>query len=602
MKRPVFDENAVRALATVESFARGREYLRRDAVLGLERRGGRIIAEVEGSEFTSTPYAVTIELHDAGVAATRCTCPYDWGGACKHIVAVLLKCMEAPGAVVERPSLADMLGDLDRQALMALLVKRAGQDPGLEPWLEAELATSVPEMMGQPPAAINPEFVRRQAERLLSGRYPSRRAWDDDGPALDEEAFSALIDKAKPFLDIGEGRNALKILEPVMEALVPAWSEQADFDETLHEFFPSLGQLIAEAVLMSDLLPEERDDLMVRLDVWQGMLDDYGLDDYLQVAVDALEQGWDEIGLDDALAGRSRSWPPSGRSDRTSERLTQARLRVLNVDGRTEAYLNLASAAGCHGDYTAMLVRLGRLDEAVDHARKRFRSGEETLQLARLLKDAGHIDAALDLAEWGLGQRLGEDRFSGAANLARWLRDNAGLLGRKELAVIAARYAFNLSLSLEDFEVAAILAGPDWIELRVSLLASLAAAPYAWDRTKIYLHEGMTTEAVRSVDLKTMLVDPKDTDLMRLADVARASHPDWVINIAERMANSIMEAGHSGRYELAAQWLEKAALAYDAAGRLEDWVARIELLIEKHRRKHKLRPLLAALRPGARTP
>lgn len=59
-----------------------------------------------------------------------------------------------------------------------------------------------------------------------------------------------------------------------------------------------------------------------------------------------------------------------------------------------------------------------------------------------------------------------------------------------------------------------------------------------------------------------------------------------------------MAAGQAGSYELAAQWLEKAALAYDAAGRYEDWLTRLDGLIERHRRKYKLRPLLAALRPG----
>jgi uncharacterized Zn finger protein len=597
MKDAMFDENAVRALATVESFTRGREYFRRGAVSGLERRGERINAEVEGSEFT--PYAVTIELHGGGVAATHCSCSYDWGGACKHIVAVLLKYREAPGAVAERPSLADMIGDLDRQALIALLVKRAGQDPGLEPWLEAELETGMPGVTGKLATAVDSELVRRQAERLLSGGYSRRRRWDDDVGAVDEEAFAALIDKAKPFLNIGKGGDALKVLVPLMEALVPAWSEQADFDETLHEFFPSLGQLIAEAVLMSDLLPEERDDLMARLDVWQGMLDDYGLDAYLQVAIDAIDQGWDEIGLEDALAGRSRSWPPSGRSGWTTERLTQARLRVLDVRGRIDAFLNLANAAGLHADYTAMLVRLGRIDEAGAHAHKWFRSSEEMLQLVRLLKEAGHVDSALDLAEWGVSLAPEGNRFAGAASLARWLRDNAGLLGRKELAMVAARRAFEESLSLEDFDVAATLAGPDWIEFRAGLLTSLAAAHHAWDRTEIYLSEGMIEEAMRSVDLETLPGNPSDTVLMRLADVAHGSHPDWVIDIAERMASSIMEAGQSGQYELAAQWLEKAALAYDAAGRFEDWIARIDFLIEQHRRKHKLRPLLVALRSAS---
>jgi hypothetical protein len=44
--------------------------------------------------------------------------------------------------------------------------------------------------------------------------------------------------------------------------------------------------------------------------------------------------------------------------------------------------------------------------------------------------------------------------------------------------------------------------------------------------------------------------------------------------------------------------LKQAALAYDAAGRFEEWTVLIESLIEKHRRKYKLRPLLEALRDG----
>ncbi len=287
-----------------------------------------------------------------------------------------------------------------------------------------------------------------------------------------------------------------------------AWREQADWDETLHEFFPVLGQMIAEAVLMSDLLPEERDDLMVRLDVWQGMLDEYGLDEHLQVAIDALEQGWDEIGLDDVLAGRGRSWPLSGNGDWTTAQLTQARLRVLEISRRSEEFLNLARAAGRHGDHAMMLIRLGRLADGVAYARKRFRSAEKVIQLSRFLKETGQIDAALDLAEWGLTLRGDDGRAYGAIGLARWLRDTAGLLGRNEPAVAAARRAFEVSLSLEDYRSAKILAGVKWPELNQCLLACLAAAKYARDRTEFILGEGMIEEAVRSVDLKNTLRNP----------------------------------------------------------------------------------------------
>ena len=595
MKHPTFGEDVVRALATVESFARGRDYLRRGAVYGIERRGDRLTAEVGGSEYA--PYTVTIELGESGVAAARCSCPYDWGGACKHIVAVLLKYLASPDAVVERPSLDYMLGCLDREALAALLVRRAKLDPGLATWLEAELAAggSVEEPDGRR-CRVDPEPIRRQAAALLSGHHARIRGWNEGGVLVDEEAFSALIDKASPFLVAGDGGNALNILDPVTEMLVSAWREQADWDESLHEFFPMLGQMIAEAVLMSDLAPEERDDLMVKLDVWQGMLDEYGLDEHLQVAIDAHEEGWDEIGLDDVLAGRGRSWPLSGMSDSTAARLTEARLRVLDVSGRSQEYLNLASAAGRHSDHAAMLVRLGRLADAVAHARKRFRSAEEVFVFACLLKEKEEIDAALEIAQWGLTLRDDDGHAHGAIVLARWLRDAADLSGKRELTLAAARAAFERSLSLDDFEAAASLAGSEWGGLRPRLLASLAAAHYARDRTKIYLNEGMIEEAVRSVDLDQMTASPTNPVLLRLAEAAHASHSDWVIVIAEGMANSIIEEGRSESYDVAAQWLRIASLAYDAVGRFEDWLMKLDDLIERHRRKHKLRPLLAALR------
>ena len=71
-------KETVRALATAESFAPGRSYFDDGAVSDLCRRGDRLTAEVEGSEFE--PYQVSIRLHDGGVADAHCTCPYNWGG------------------------------------------------------------------------------------------------------------------------------------------------------------------------------------------------------------------------------------------------------------------------------------------------------------------------------------------------------------------------------------------------------------------------------------------------------------------------------------------------------------------------------------------
>ncbi|TIP10653.1 SWIM zinc finger domain-containing protein [Mesorhizobium sp.] len=156
MTPPPFGEDAIRSLATEESFARGRRYFRSGAVSELMRRGDIV---VEGSEFA--PYDVTVRLREGGVTETRCSCPYDWGGACKHVAAVLLKFVAKPGEVVERLPLADMLRDLDRVALAALLLKRAESDPGLVLWLEAELAVAAPDgsLAGSRRTAVDPEPI-----------------------------------------------------------------------------------------------------------------------------------------------------------------------------------------------------------------------------------------------------------------------------------------------------------------------------------------------------------------------------------------------------------------------------------------------------------
>ena len=77
-------EDAIRAKVTAKSFARGVDYYRQGAVAEATRRGNRLFARVQGSEWQ--PYRVGVAIDGDGDFAAACTCPYDWGGYCKHIV------------------------------------------------------------------------------------------------------------------------------------------------------------------------------------------------------------------------------------------------------------------------------------------------------------------------------------------------------------------------------------------------------------------------------------------------------------------------------------------------------------------------------------
>src|SRR5262249_7436506 len=253
-------------------------------------------------------------------------------------------------------------------------------------------------------------------------------------------------------------------------------------------------------------------------------------------------------------------------------------------------------AARAHTSCAAMLVKLERTPEAIEYALESFKKPDEALALAKALREAGAHEDALKTADMGLALAGDENETDGAVvSLAHWLRDYAGGMGRTAAALKAARAAFGGSLSLEDFRAVQMWAGADWDAIRKGLLAHLARAPHAYDRIRIYLSEGLIDEAVRTVGDR-FGYSAHDETLMDLAGAAHASHPNWVIRLAMHQATSIMDTNQAAHYALAVQWLEKAALAHVVLGREEDWRACLDELIDRHRRKYKLRPLLEGLR------
>ncbi|RAS07208.1 hypothetical protein [Ensifer adhaerens] len=502
---------------------------------------------------------------------------------------------------------AEHLRAISRERLEALVLERAERDEGFALWLDARFAASVAD---EASALLDPVPFRRRAEALFastgSGRH--RHSWGERSAGIDEAALEQLIDEAEPFLAAGRGVHALTILKPVASGLAAYWPENADWDETMHEFFPRLDQLIAQAALMDGVSQEARDDLADELADWQGELAEFGADDAFATAIAACMQGWDEPGLQATLAGHGQRWPPEGGSDPLDADLTRARLAALEAMGRGEHFLNLSRAAGFHCDHAVKLAQMGRVGEAVALAHVRLTTHGDLLRLVEVVASVGRVETAFDLAAWGLsrdGRDEGEENShhrAGRAMLARWLREKAHEVGNRDMMFKATQVAFEESLAREDFRVAKkLVAPPDWPRLRELLLAALTAAPYAYERIEILLDEDLVADAVACIDLQeTRFFSPRDPTLGRLAERALADHPDWVIVLACRMADPIMSEGRSSRYETAALWLGIAARAHKACGRSAQWLAHLDGLIEQHRRKHKLRPLLEELRRTAK--
>src|SRR5215211_2084688 len=115
MTIPALSEAAIRAHSAAESYSRGRSYYDNGAVSNLVLRGNLLQADVEGSQYT--PYRVRVAFNQGGITSATCTCPYDWGGWCKHIVAVLLAGLYQADRIETRPALEAQLAQLDRAQL-----------------------------------------------------------------------------------------------------------------------------------------------------------------------------------------------------------------------------------------------------------------------------------------------------------------------------------------------------------------------------------------------------------------------------------------------------------------------------------------------------
>ena len=117
---PHITEDDVCAKVTEQSYDRGVDYYHSGTVQSATLCGNRLFAAVQGSHWD--PYQVGITFSGADFTAS-CTCPYDWAGYCKHVVAALLTVSDdnSPIPVAVNPPVADPLDELDADELRVLV-------------------------------------------------------------------------------------------------------------------------------------------------------------------------------------------------------------------------------------------------------------------------------------------------------------------------------------------------------------------------------------------------------------------------------------------------------------------------------------------------
>ena len=188
----------IQDVCTDAVFKRGENYLAESRVLEIHRVDATVTAVVSGSR----QYHVRVDLAVDGFDPW-CDCPYDGPGACKHVVAVLLRCLD------------DVPPDEGDQLDAAL---DAADPDGLRAFLRDALATD---------AALRERFFAR-----FGG--PSTRSVDELRAAIDrrfEETnpeyyvvfepidFSEWFDLADEYREQGRNASAATVYWALVESL-----------------------------------------------------------------------------------------------------------------------------------------------------------------------------------------------------------------------------------------------------------------------------------------------------------------------------------------------------------------------------------------------
>jgi uncharacterized Zn finger protein len=631
-------EAMIHELADPEVFDRGRAYLRQGAVTNLARSEDHVTAHVHGSDIR--PYRVRVKVGPSGIEETSCTCPYDWGGACKHIVAVLLACLERPDALEETPPLAARLSGLGEEELRALLLELAGEDDDVARRIERRALAR--QTKSRPPAGaaspLNPAPYRRQARAVIRSGGNSRYDYPEDAADVMFGLYEVLEPVAS-LIEAGDGRNALVFLEAVTEEIAGALDDLYDHEGELSSLIESLDKWWTEAILTADLTAQERQAYFKKLRKWQRQFAASDYDAGLETAEAAAEQGWDYPPLVRVLAGEITergAW--EGEAAGCADELAVARLNILERQGRFQEYLYLAEAEGQTERFLTMLVRVGRAAEAVERGREWLTEPKQVLVLAKALHEQGEQEQALQVAEHGLelqppsGVRGGwvadveesdleeevdedgldevgwrsavprryvviHDSFGWSferAELARWLRDTAVSLGQPERALPAARIAMEENPSLADYQALQAIAGEEWPRLRAEVLDRLRTPALSTREAAIdvFLHEGLVDDAIAAVESGHQ----GHVIVGRVVAAAMKERPEWAMNACFHQADRIIEPGNAQYYSAAAEWLGRAQEAARAGGLTGQWAKRMDDIMTRHQRKYKLMPLLKALR------
>lgn len=530
---PALNKSQVKALAAGQSFERGQRYYRKGAIFNPVLQGLTLWADCEGS----MTYQPRVTLSAQGIEDNSCTCPYNWGGLCKHQVALLLTYIHDRDRIRVIQPVKTLLAKRSREDLLRMIEQMVQRYPDLLDMVEAPAAPTA----GQAPDLNK---YRHSAERVFQGRGMKPMA----------AALEALAKHGERFAQSQDWGNAGDIYQLLLETANGCYDYtvlEVDYDGEVGSVIQDIAQGLRDSLGQAENLDTGRHRLWIETCMTAVFKDiELGGMDYAYPAWDALvnhstDEDWDwvEGQVRQALQKTGqRTFGDWGR-----EALVKLLTDRARGQGSDRASGELLLELGTPQQRAFYHLHQGNYEEALAIARSHFKGLPGlVIQFADALVQAQATDLALEFVQ----DCNGKSHFS----YQEWLTNFYKTHGQPEQFVAAQVELVKSHFSLPGYQELQAQADPlgQWKTLRqqiitdlkeknhVSALLNIALLEQDWDLALGYLKQ---------------LRFNKLAHQERVAKAIQADRPKEAISLYQELVEAAIRQRGRDNYRLAARYL-----------------------------------------------
>ncbi len=575
--KPQITLEQIKAAATAQSFERGQSYYQQGAINNPMLQGMRLSASCWGSDL----YETSVTLGADGVSTSGCTCPYDWGGLCKHQVALLLTYLKKPEVVQVIPPIAELLQSHSRDDLIALIEEMVGQSPDLITLLEI-----TPPQKQTSTAPLNTANYRTQVQRALR--------LDDMDRIV--RALEPMLTAAQRLLTVGDWQNAGSVYQVLLEEAIANYDWEVidvDYDGAVMCVVQDMADGLMNCVAAAETAPAETRHL------WLQTLLDAELKDIELGGVDFVADSWDRVlefvqadewdWIIDTIQQKVAACPNDGNSWKR-ERLVGLLIRAMEDSGDTTASDRMIEQYGTASQKVFLRVNQGQWDQAIALASKEFvQLPGLVFQLADKLvaagvpeKAAAYVEADLKNHQYGWKHQ-------------EWLANYYRQFGSPEQAIEWTFKEFESTPRLSIYQRLKGLNPPteQWKNLQTQIITTLKGQKNFPVLVDIWLDEGDFDQALIAVNQMSVVTrSPKQLDIARAAEKPK---PELAISLYQTLVTSTIGLKNRSAYQTAVGYLQKVKQLYTGLNQPDAWRSYIQTISKGY---PNLRALQDELRKG----